>query len=276
MSTTGGIVRPICLSRVEIDDQLKLRWLLNWEISGLAAFENLVHIGSGAPVQVGHGHAVGHKPAGFHVFSIAVNRREPALYREFCSLCSVRIGNARQQTKDCVSTPLACGSERSINILGTEDFLKFKLHLQRCRGEPKFFYLFAMDMVEVERTATRESLGRVSLRSSSCLPPISGARVDSPVMFPRGWARLATIPSATGSGSFAMTIGIVEVACLATRVAGPPPVTMTSTLRRTSSAASTGRRSYFPSACRYSMTMFFSSTYPSSRRPRRNASVRGN
>ena len=39
-----------------------------------------------------------------------------------------------------------------------------------------------------------------------------------------------------------------------------PVVTMTSTLRRTSSAASAGRRSSFPSACRYSMTMFFPST----------------
>ena len=53
-----------------------------------------------------------------------------------------------------------------------------------------------------------------------------------------------------------------------------PPVTMTSTLRRTSSAASAGRRSSFPSAYRYSMTMFFPSTYPSSRRPWRNASTR--
>ena len=47
-----------------------------------------------------------------------------------------------------------------------------------------------------------------------------------------------------------------------------------STLRRTSSAASAGRPSCFPSAHRHSMTMFFPSTYPSSRRPCRNASVR--
>jgi hypothetical protein len=46
------------------------------------------------------------------------------------------------------------------------------------------------------------------------------------------------------------------------------------TLRRTSSAASAGRRSGLPSAERHSMIMFFPSTYPSSRRPRRNASMR--
>ena len=71
-----------------------------------------------------------------------------------------------------------------------------------------------------------------------------------------------------------MTMGIVEVASLAARVAAGPAVTMMSTLRRTSSAASAGRRSSLPSADRLSMTMFFPSTYPSSRRPWRNASVR--
>src|SRR5262249_45703198 len=48
----------------------------------------------------------------------------------------------------------------------------------------------------------------------------------------------------------------------------------TSTLRRTSSVASAGRRSGFPSVYRHSMTIFFPSTYPSSRRPCRNASMR--
>ena len=64
-----------------------------------------------------------------------------------------------------------------------------------------------------------------------------------------------------------MTMGIVTVASLAGRVDSAPPVTMTSTLRRTSSAASAGRRSSFPSPYRHSMTIFFPSTYPSSRRP---------
>src|SRR5215813_2439549 len=130
--------------------------------------------------------------------------------------------------------------------------------------------------VEVQRTATRESLGTISFRSSNRLPLISGARVDSPVIFPPGRARLVTDPWATGSTSPAMTMGIVLVASLAARVAPPPPpVTITSTFNRTNSAARAERRSSSPSACRYSMTMFFPSTYPSSRRPSWNASVRG-
>src|SRR5206468_798424 len=71
-----------------------------------------------------------------------------------------------------------------------------------------------------------------------------------------------------------MTMGIVAVASLAARVGDGPEMTITSNLRRTSSAASAGRRSGFPSAYRYSMTMFFPSTYPRSRRPWRNASRR--
>ena len=93
-------------------------------------------------------------------------------------------------------------------------------------------------------------------------------------MLPPGRARLATNPLPTGSVSVAMTMGTVVVASLAARVTVGPVVTIKSTLRRTSSAASAARRSNFPSAYRYSMTMFFPSTYPSSRRPWRKASMR--
>src|SRR5437773_9122651 len=53
-----------------------------------------------------------------------------------------------------------------------------------------------------------------------------------------------------------MMIGMVLVACLAARVGVGPAVMMQSTLRRASSAASSGSRSTFPSADRYSMAMF--------------------
>jgi hypothetical protein len=51
--------------------------------------------------------------------------------------------------------------------------------------------------------------------------------------------------------------------------------TMTSTPRRTSSAARPGRRSGFASANRYSIRMFFPSRWPSSRSDCRNASSEG-
>jgi hypothetical protein len=58
-----------------------------------------------------------------------------------------------------------------------------------------------------------------------------------------------------------------SLASLAARVTVGPVVTMMSILRRISSATSAGIRSGFPYADRHSMTMFFPSTYPSSRRP---------
>jgi hypothetical protein len=75
--------------------------------------------------------------------------------------------------------------------------------------------------------------------------------VDSPVMLPPGWERLAMNPVETGSESLVMTMGIVEVASLAARVAAGPAVTMMSALKRTSSAARSGSRSGFPSAHRH-------------------------
>src|SRR5262249_17253857 len=53
----------------------------------------------------------------------------------------------------------------------------------------------------------------------------------------------------------AMTMGVVIFTSLQARVTVGPAETMTSTLRRTSSAASAGRRSSFPSAHICSMTM---------------------
>ena len=94
--------------------------------------------------------------------------------------------------------------------------------------------------LEVPITATRISLGEVSFSNSKRFPLISGASVDSPVTFPPGRARLLAKPLPTGSSSNVITMGIVEVASLAERVAVGPLVTMASTLSRTSSAASPG------------------------------------
>jgi hypothetical protein len=53
------------LGRLQIDDELELLRLLHCKIGRLGAFQNFVHICSGAPVQVVLARAVGHKPPGF-------------------------------------------------------------------------------------------------------------------------------------------------------------------------------------------------------------------
>ena len=64
------------------------------------------------------------------------------------------------------------------------------------------------------------------------------------------------------------------VAFFAADADGTPETTIRSTFRRTSSAASSGKRSVFCSANRYSMAKFFPSIHPSLRSSWRNASKR--
>ena len=79
-----------------------------------------------------------------------------------------------------------------------------------------------------------------ALSNSSRLPANTSTMLVSPVMFPPGRAKLATnlIPTRIDN------MGYGEVASLAGVGVGPP-VMMTFTLRRTSSAASGGRLSSF-------------------------------
>src|SRR6266404_1870147 len=68
---------------------------------------------------------------------------------------------------------------------------------------------------------------------------------------------------------------MLEVAALAASAEGSPPVVVrTVSGRRTNSDAIAGRRSYWPSAQRYSIVTFWPSTKPFSPSPRRNADTR--
>jgi hypothetical protein len=67
----------------------------------------------------------------------------------------------------------------------------------------------------------------------------------TPVTLPPGRLKLSTKPSLTGSPPIPNTIGIVDVARLAARGEGSPPMAVsTSTRRLTRSAAMAGKRSY--------------------------------
>ena len=68
-------------------------------------------------------------------------------------------------------------------------------------------------------TATRVALGTASFRSPSRLALSSVAGSEIPVMFPPGWARLATRPVAFASPGATTTIGIVDVAPFAASAA---------------------------------------------------------
>jgi hypothetical protein len=71
--------------RLQIDDELERLWLLHGEISRFSASQNLVHIRSSAPEQVGSVRAIVHEAAGFHIVCLWINRREPVLSRAACT-----------------------------------------------------------------------------------------------------------------------------------------------------------------------------------------------
>src|SRR5262245_14678682 len=87
------------------------------------------------------------------------------------------------------------------------------------------------------RTATRFTLGAISLRSSSHFPLAPYSRKVNPVTLPPGRARLETYPAPTGSLTFTNTIGNVRVTSCTAAVAALPPVRMTSGASATISAA---------------------------------------
>jgi hypothetical protein len=85
-------------------------------------------------------------------------------------------------------------------------------------------------------------------------------QITTPVRLPPGRLRLAARPNCTGSTPMLKTIGMVAVAALAASVAGVPAVTIPAIRRSTRSAASAGRRSFWPRAKRYSIATLWPST----------------
>ena len=81
----------------------------------------------------------------------------------------------------------------------------------------------------------------INFRNNSWrFPPSATVKRLTPVMFPPGRARLAMRPNFTGSSPLVITIGIDAVAALAASAAGGEKAAITSTCRRTKSAANTG------------------------------------
>ena len=67
----------------QVDHEFKLRRLLYRQISRFGTLQNLVDIKSCAPIEVGEVHAVGHEAAGFDIFILWINSRQPVLARKF-------------------------------------------------------------------------------------------------------------------------------------------------------------------------------------------------
>ena len=80
---------------------------------------------------------------------------------------------------------------------------------------PSLRYCAADGSAGLNSKPTRDNCGTISRRSSNRFAVRSVARMDSPVMFPPGRARLSTNFNPTGSATKRKTMGIVVVAFLA-------------------------------------------------------------
>src|SRR6266568_8628765 len=61
----AGDCQPQFSRRLQIDEQLEPGGLLDGQVSWLGAFEDLIHVGRGAPMQVGDARSVGNEAAEF-------------------------------------------------------------------------------------------------------------------------------------------------------------------------------------------------------------------
>ena len=225
-STFGGIVRPICLAAFRLMMNSNFIGCYTGRSAGLVPLRILSTKVAARRSKSLISHAVGDKPPDFHILSPFVHRREPALYCQFCNLCLLRNEEgARERNGDrdehalCSRLGMRSQYPRDLLRLGIEAAPSYA----PAASSISFNTCALPGLVEVPRTPTRASRGTIYFKSSNCFPLISRARVDNPVMFPPGRARLATKPEPTGSLSNAMTMGIVEVASLAERVAVGPP-----------------------------------------------------
>jgi hypothetical protein len=100
----------------------------------------------------------------------------------------------------------------------------------------------------------------ISCNSSSRFGETSRLVWVMPVMLLPGSFKLATRPSWIVSAPVSKTIGMVLVAALAASAAGVEVAAITVTCRCTSSFASVGSRSVWPSAQRYSIVTLRPST----------------
>src|SRR5262245_19897122 len=79
-----------CLGRLEIDDQLELRGLLDWKICGLGAFEDLVDVDGDLTEQRRDAAAIEHEPSLEHELPRRIHGGQALLSREVEEACTVR------------------------------------------------------------------------------------------------------------------------------------------------------------------------------------------
>ncbi len=76
------------LGRLQVDDEVKLRWLLYVKVARVRTLEDLVYVIGGTAAYVKIVRPVGHEPTSLHKNNLSVHRRQPSLGSELNELCS--------------------------------------------------------------------------------------------------------------------------------------------------------------------------------------------
>jgi len=141
------------------------------------------------------------------------------------------------------------GCERAVKRVGTARLHEVQLDAQRPGLHVRLPHMRAWaGLAGFPEDGHAGDGGKHVLEELQLFPGEFGGQGDQSGDVAPGRARLATRPLPTGSPTPAMTMGIVVVACLRASAAGVATTIRTSTLRRTSSAARAGSRSYCPAA----------------------------
>src|SRR5262245_17477061 len=208
-----------CFGGLEVDRQLELDWCLDGKLARLVALEDAIDIGCRLPYLIERVTSVGQQAADLSEVTERIDGREAVASRQQGDLGAMA---GREVIRHHDQTTI-----RLSGLCGNDRFEHGRI-ANRCHDR---------------------------LHAEGLL-----ASMVTPVTLPPGRLRLATRPIFTGSLPAVKTIGMVVVAALAASAEAVPPVAaITATLRRTSSAASTGSRLAWFSAHRYSIATLWPS-----------------
>src|SRR4030095_8048608 len=118
------------LRGLEIYHQLELHRSLHRQVSGLSAFENLVHVNDDAPILLTKVWPIGHEAACVHIIAIWINRWQPALCRKIRDPASVAGKHGGRQHYERSGAPSGYCGKGAFEIVGS-------FHRRRLEWEPQ-------------------------------------------------------------------------------------------------------------------------------------------
>src|SRR5215831_1993178 len=124
--------QPEGLRSLEVDDQFKLGWLLDGEISGLGSLQDLVHVNGSAPVEIKNVRAIRHEATGVDMELQGEHRRQVAPCRELCNSLSLGLASECwvKQNDESAGTLFRDRREGAVDLAGTTRLEMLKPHPQ--------------------------------------------------------------------------------------------------------------------------------------------------